>query len=224
MNAVEQADIDVKRVVKRHWGNRAAEFDAKPNHGLHSETQHQAWLDVLYRLTGELTIRALDIGCGTGFLTLLLAELGHNVTGVDFAPEMLELARQKASQAGLVVEFRQGDVEELEDPDDSYDLIVARHLIWTLPNPARAVHEWQRVLKPGGRLALVEGNWGTPTAISEYEEIRSRLPFYGGIPSDQMTQFLQAEGLRNVVVQPLMDATLWGEEPQRPRYLVIGEA
>ncbi len=224
MNAVEQANVDVKQAVKQHWGNRAAEFDAKPNHGLHSETQHRAWLDVLYRLTGALTIRALDIGCGTGFLSLLLAELGHTVTGVDIAPEMLELARQKAAQSGLHAEFRLGDAEELEDADDSYDLIVARHLIWTLPNPAQAVHEWQRVLKPSGRLALVEGNWGTPTTISEYEEIRSRLPFYGGLPSQQLTQFLQAEGLRNVVVQPLMDATLWGEEPQRPRYVVIAEA
>ncbi|CCF83128.1 class I SAM-dependent methyltransferase [Nitrolancea hollandica] len=224
MSAVEQANMDVKRVVKQHWGNRAAEFDAKPNHGLHSDTQHRAWLDVLYQLTGALTLQALDIGCGTGFLTLLLAELGHNVTGVDIAPEMLELARQKATQAGLAVEFRLGDAEKLEDTDDSYDLIVARHLIWTLPNPAQAVREWQRLLKPGGRLALVEGNWGTPTAISEYEEIRSRLPFYGGLPSEQLTQFLQAQGLRNIVVQPLMDATLWGEEPQRPRYLVIAEA
>lgn len=224
MSAVEQAAMDVKRVVKQHWGNRAAEFDAKPNHGLHNETQHQAWLNVLHQLTGPSPLRAIDIGCGTGFLTLLLAELGHAVTGVDLAPEMLELARQKAAQTGLTAEFRLGDAEGLDDPDGSYDLIVARHLIWTLPNPSQAVKEWQRVLKPGGRIALVEGNWGTPTVISEYEEIRSQLPFYGGIPSEQLTQFLQAEGLQHVVVQPLMDPVLWGEEPQRPRYLVVGEA
>jgi ubiquinone/menaquinone biosynthesis C-methylase UbiE len=97
------------------------------------------------------------VGCGTGFLTLLLAELGHNVTGVDIAPEMLELARKKAAQAGLDVELRLGDAEVLEDPDGRYDLIVARHVIWTLPNPAQAVREWLRVLKHDGRLALVEG-------------------------------------------------------------------
>jgi len=159
MSKLESADTDVKSLVRQHWDNRAPEFDNKPNHGIHSELQRQAWLDVLNRLAGPSPLRVLDLGCGTGFLTLLLAKLGHNVTGVVLAPEMLILARRKAAQARLNVELRLGDVEGLDDLDGTCDLIVARHLIWTLPNPAQAVREWLRVLKRGGRLALVEGEW-----------------------------------------------------------------
>lgn len=68
---------EIKRVVKAHWNDRAATFDDQPHHGLHSPAQREAWLAVLRRLTGGWALRVLDIGCGTGFLTLLLAELSH---------------------------------------------------------------------------------------------------------------------------------------------------
>lgn len=222
MNQIEHmGDDDVKNLVRQHWGGRAADFDERSHHGLHSVEQHRAWLAVLADLTGSTPIRVLDVGCGTGFLSLLLAELGHQVTGVDLTEEMIDLALQKAEKLGLDVEFRIGDAEQLSDADEVYDLIVARHLIWTLPNPTAAVREWTRVLQSGGRLALVEGNWGSNPAV-EYEQIHQRLPFYGGQPSERLTQFLAAEGFRDVIVKPLMDEVLWGEKPQYPRYLVTG--
>lgn len=217
--------LKVKDVVKQHWGNRAATFDERPNHGIHDESQRRAWLEVLSNFVGTAPLRVLDLGCGTGFLSLLLAELGHDVTGIDVAPEMLQLARQKSTAARLDVEWRLGDAESLTDADDSYDLIVARHVIWTLPNPGPAVQEWRRVLRSRGRVGLVEGHFrssGPSPMQADYEPIYEYLPFYGGASAEELAAFLTDQGLEEVSIEPLMDAALWGGEQQRERYLASG--
>ncbi len=101
----------------------------------------------------------LDVGTGTGFLALLLAELGHDCKGIDLAPGMVEQARDLARQRGVAVRFEVGDAESLAEADAAYDLVISRNLLWTLPDPRRALLDWRRVLKPGGRLLLVDGDW-----------------------------------------------------------------
>ncbi|MBP1993355.1 class I SAM-dependent methyltransferase [Paenibacillus eucommiae] len=223
MGRFELNEIEIKGLVKQHWNARAAEFDQVPQQGLHNKAQHQGWLHIWNELTGDKKLRVLDLGCGTGFLSLMLAELGHQVTGVDFAQEMLSMARWKAEQANLSIEFRFEDAESLHLPDGGFDLVVARHLIWTLPNPAKAMGEWWRMLKPDGRIALVEGQWDHQDNKSDYELIRGRLPFYSGQPSDQLAALLKQQGFTSVIVEPLMDAALWGETPTQDRYIVIGQ-
>lgn len=152
-------------VIRAHWDRRAAKFDKRGGHGLVSDEQREAWHDLLSRLVGRAPQRALDVGCGTGFLALRLAELGHVVTGVDLSAQMIEQARAKADQAALEIEFRVGDAAHLDSADKAYDLVVARHVIWNLPDPERGVAEWLRVLRPGGRLLLVEGKWADNEAL-----------------------------------------------------------
>src|SRR5262249_25406880 len=149
----------ITEVIRHHWDRRAATFDTETGHGLVSEEQRRAGLGVLGRLGGEPPRRALDVGCGTGFVALRLAELGHTVTGVDLSPQMIGQARRKAVREGLTADFHVADAASLELPAATLDLVVARHVIWNLPDPAQAVNEWVRVLRPGGRLALVEGKW-----------------------------------------------------------------
>ncbi|MGH2487523.1 MAG: class I SAM-dependent methyltransferase, partial [Ktedonobacterales bacterium] len=78
-------DVAIKRLVQQHWSRRAPTFDEGLTHALHSEAQREAWLAVMRELAGSRPLRVLDLGCGTGFLALLLAGLGHTVTGLDFA-------------------------------------------------------------------------------------------------------------------------------------------
>ena len=225
----------VKDLVREYWAGRASTFDAAPNHGLHNDEQRMAWLarvrgwwrrsgrddwSISSRATAECgtcALDALDVGCGTGFLALLLAEVGHRVTGVDAAEEMLALARDKATRAGLLASFQRGDAEALPLPAASFDLLVERHVIWTLPEPSVALAEWARVLRPGGCLVLVEGDWqgsGTPA----YEPIRDALPLYGGRPAGELAAFVAQQGFVDVEIEPLMDGVLWGSEPERERY------
>lgn len=208
----------VKAIVRQFWARRAPEFDSEADHILHSEGQRRAWLALLGSFCERVPARVLDVGCGTGFLARLYADLGHRVTGIDLSPEMIEIARQK----GASVEFRVGDAESTLEAADSYDLVVARHLLWTLPEPGRAVAEWLRVLRPGGRIALVEGHWGVGELSGEYGEIHTHLPFLGGEVGEKVAAFLRECGVREVGVLPLMDPVLWHEVPKYPRYVVVG--
>ena len=167
---------DVTHVIREHWDARAPTFDDDEEHGLFSEEQRRAWLELLASTVGAAPLRVLDVGCGTGFLALRLAELGHSVTGVDLAERMLERARAKAEAADLSVDFRSGDAAALELGDETYDVVVARHVIWNLPDPRQGVAEWVRVLRPGGSLLLVEGKWAENDALARsYSRPLARL-------------------------------------------------
>ncbi|MCC7105671.1 MAG: class I SAM-dependent methyltransferase [Chloroflexi bacterium] len=216
----EQTPDEIKEIVRRHWAGRAATFDERPNHGLHGAEQRNAWLTAARGWAAQTAAGALDVldvGCGTGFLATLFARLGHRAVGIDAADEMLDLARTKASTEGLAVVFQRADAESLPFPDQSFDLLVERHVIWTLPRPSVALGEWTRVLRPGGRLVLVEGDWCS-ASHADYEPIRDALPLYGGRPATELARYLAVCGLVNVAEEPLMNAVLWGERPDRPRY------
>src|ERR1700687_952947 len=129
----------VKQQVAAHWDRRASQFDEDFCHWLGSP------------------LDALDAGCGTGFLSLELAARGHRVSGIDFAPAMLAAARRKAAAQRLSVRFEEGDAEQLPFAPGSFDLVISRHVLWTLPHPEAAIDEWIRVLATGGRLGIVDG-------------------------------------------------------------------
>lgn len=212
-----QSVEQVKEVVRRHWDGRAATFDEGASHGLLTDEQRAAWTDRVREWAGSEPVDALDVGCGTGFFALLLAGLGHRAVGVDFADAMLTRAREKAADAGLAIDFHSGDVENLPFDDGSFDFLIERHVIWTLPDPARALAEWARVLRPGGRLVLVEGNWRTP-GQADYAPIRDSLPLYGGRPAAEVETLVRANGFGRTQVEPLMTSELWIETPDRDRY------
>ena len=208
--------IDVaKQQVAAHWNRRAPHFDEDFGHSIRTPAERAAWdriLDLV--LAGRGTLDALDAGCGTGFLTFELAARGHHVTGVDFAPAMLAQARRKAAERGVSIRLEEADAEQLPYARGSFDLVISRHLLWTLPHPEAAVDEWIRVLRPGGRLVIVDGQFdGGGSAQSpesarmsaEYATIGDQLPFLGGRPREEVEALLKAHGLGNVGGDSLLD-------------------
>ena len=105
--------------------------------------------------------RALDVCCGTGDLALLLAQrVGPDgrVVGLDFTSEMLDIARRRAAAAGSapICRFVPGDAQLLPFADATFDVVTVGFGIRNVGEPARALREWRRVLRPGGRLAILE--------------------------------------------------------------------
>ena len=149
----EQTD-PVKQQVAAHWDRRAAHFDEDFGHSIRTAAERAAGDRIL-----DLTLpaaEALDIGCGTGFLSLELALRGHSVTNVDFAPSMIAQAQKKAAERHAVIRYEEADAEQLPFAAASFDIAVSRHLLWTLPHPEGAMDEWIRVLRPGARLIVVD--------------------------------------------------------------------
>ncbi|MGP4045700.1 class I SAM-dependent methyltransferase [Streptomyces sp. 2A115] len=187
------------------WDAESASFDDEPDHGLRDPAVREAWAA---RLRGWLPPRpsdVLDLGCGTGSLSLLASEERHRVTGVDLSPRMVDLARAKL--AGRDAAFLVGDAAAPPVGEQRFDVVLVRHVLWTLPDPGRVLAHWRGLLRPGGRLVLIEGVWGTVSPV--------------GISADRLTELL-APLAEDVRVERLSgDSLLWGREVADERYVVI---
>jgi ubiquinone/menaquinone biosynthesis C-methylase UbiE len=232
----------VKQQVAAHWDRRAARFDEDFGHSIRTRAERAAWdriLDLV--LAGRSALDALDAGCGTGFLSFELAARGHRVTGVDFAPAMIAEARRKAAARGGAIRFEEADAEQLPFPGASFDLAISRHVLWTLPHPEAAIDEWIRILRPGGRLVVVDSRLDPGVAppsgenartSPEYAAVGNRLPVLGGRSREQIEALLGAHGLVNVGSDPLLDLVAAQEQrmveegqphQSRRRYVVWGD-
>ncbi|WP_217207450.1 bifunctional 2-polyprenyl-6-hydroxyphenol methylase/3-demethylubiquinol 3-O-methyltransferase UbiG [Streptomyces sp. AC550_RSS872] len=188
------------------WDAAAADFDDEPDHGLRDPEVRRAWASRLRSWLPERACDVLDLGCGTGSLSLLAAEQGHRVTGVDRSPVMVDLARAKL--AGRDAAFLVGDAAAPPVGEERFDAVLVRHVLWTLPDPGRVLRHWRGLLRPGGRFVLVEGVWGS-TAPSV------------GIAADRLTALL-APLSGDVRVERLSDdARLWGKDVDDERYAAV---
>ncbi|MBC7268609.1 MAG: class I SAM-dependent methyltransferase [Streptomyces sp.] len=187
------------------WDARAAAFDEEPDHGLRDPAVRGAWAERLRSWLPGRGCDLLDLGCGTGSLSRLAAEQGHRVTGVDLSPAMVERARAKL--AGRDAAFLVGDAAAPPVGEQRYDVVLVRHVLWTLPDPARALRHWWGLLRPGGRLLLVEGVWGTVSPV--------------GIPADRLTALLEPLAGHIRLERLSGDPLLWGRTVDDERYAVV---
>ncbi|MFE6177570.1 class I SAM-dependent methyltransferase [Streptomyces sp. NPDC056464] len=186
------------------WDAAAATFDDEPDHGLRDPQARGAWASRLRSWLPEHACDVLDIGCGTGSLSLLAAEQGHRVTGVDRSPAMVDLARAKL--AGRDAVFLVGDAAAPPVGEERFDVVLVRHVLWALPDPGRALRHWRGLLRPGGRFVLVEGVWGTGT---------------DGIAADRLTELLAPLAGRLRVERLSDDERLSGKAVDDERYAIV---
>jgi len=113
--------------------------------------------DLIERLEVNAEDIALDAGCGTGVLTLPLAERAQRTVGLDLSPAMLEKLAAKTARQGLAVELREGSVLDLPFADEEFNVVTtAFMLLYLTPEEkSRAMAEIHRVLAPGGRLGCL---------------------------------------------------------------------
>ena len=185
------------------WDALADRFDDEPDHGLGDPVVRQAWTSLLQEVLPAPPARVVDLGCGTGTLSVVTAQLGHQVVGVDLSPRMLDRAADKAARCGVEVDLRVGDASS-PPVQGSFDAVVVRHVLWALPDAPAALDRWVDLLRPGGALVLVEGRWHTG----------------GGWSSDALLALVaartRAAGVRDLSGQ----AALWGCAVTDERYLI----
>jgi SAM-dependent methyltransferase len=157
------------------WNKAADTFDNEPDHGLGDGVVRTAWMALLRSHLPASPASILDIGCGTGSLSIVLAELGHHVMGIDLSPAMIARARQKAVSHGYAIQFQVMDAAFPKFEAQQFEVIVCRHLLWTLSDIGHVVQRWTDLLKPEGRFLLVEGFWNTGAGLHA-NEIVSALP------------------------------------------------
>src|SRR5438093_8860190 len=110
---------------------------------------------VIRSLAVEPGARVLELGVGTGLSLAAYPRHGH-VTGIDLAPDMLERAQDKVNRNGLRhVTLEQGDALNLSFPDDSFDYVMAFHVVSVVPDPRRMMAEARRVCRPGGVITII---------------------------------------------------------------------
>jgi ubiquinone/menaquinone biosynthesis C-methylase UbiE len=191
--------------TRQYWDNEAVTFDNEPDHGLRDPVVHAAWTNLLVNSLPSPPASVLDIGCGTGSLSLVLAELHYKVTGIDLSEVMIARAKAKTKAAGYSIPFKVMDAFKPDFAAQQFEVIVCRHLLWALPEPALALQRWSKILVPGGRLILIEGSWHTGAGLQSQQIIEALPPT-----------------LTMVTVKDLSDHShLWGSEVSDERYMVI---
>ena len=185
------------------WDAEAPAYDEPIDHGLSDPSVRRAWRDLLLALLPPPPGRVADLGCGTGTLSVLLADEGFEVTGVDFSPEMLARAVAKGGERASV-HFVRGDAAIPPLEAAAYDVVLCRHVLWALPDPAAVLERWGRLLRPGGRLVLIEGSWSTGA----------------GLTSEQTVALVRGVGREPTLTQ-LDDEAYWGRRTGDERYVVM---
>ena len=159
----------IKHRITHYWSHRAEAFQAQRIREFEDE-KHERWLAEFRRyIPHDRPLRVLDLGTGTGFFAFVFAAEGHEATGIDLTPDMIERAKETMSILGLEASFHVMDAEMPEFPPESFDVLVTRNLTWTLPHLREAYKAWYGLLKPGGVLVNFDADYYS--ALENEEEI-----------------------------------------------------
>lgn len=158
-----------KERIVHYWEKRSGDFLTHKREELHSAMAERWMKEIRAQLPAGERLRILDVGCGAGFFSVLLAKEGHRVTGVDLTPDMIENAKILAAEENADCEFIVMDAENVDFPDGTFDVVISRNLTWTLPHVRRAYRDWVRVLKKGGVLLNFDANYG----LSDFTDVSS---------------------------------------------------
>lgn len=207
----------LKEDIREYWSRRSETFDKAFGHRIPQGPEFDAWADAVRTHVGDRPLKVLELACGTGEVTNVLLSLGHDVTALDFSEAMLGVATAK-HKGRERLRFLMADAENTMEPDATYDLVVCRHLVWTLTQPEQALNDWFRVLKPGGRLLVFDGDWAKPTRMGRLasrlirvvDRFKGTDPFYDGAMSERHSRIMErlpfGEGLTVEKLVPLVEA------------------
>ncbi|MBP2132213.1 ubiquinone/menaquinone biosynthesis C-methylase UbiE [Methanomicrobium sp. W14] len=219
----------LKSEIADSWSAEADYYDSLVSHGVQTTEEKKLWIEAFRAVlpVKDRPLDILDVGCGTGAMGLILSEMGHNVTGLDISESMMDIGRKKAQNSSLSMIFQKGDAERPPFSDNTFDCVVNRHLLWTLPNPKEALDNWCRVIRPKGKVLVIDGLWDDgslstklkretsltvarivekhPHGESKYsDELSMSLPNLKGVPEEKAGEYFSEAGLEDISVKSLL--------------------
>ena len=237
-----------KERITNYWTKRSDSFMKQRRAELHSDMADK-WmkeLDVFLSKLPKDKLKILDVGCGAGFFSILLAKMGHEVTGIDLTPDMIVHSRELAEEEGVSCAFEVMDAENPDFPDETFDVVVSRNLTWTLPDAAGGYREWLRVLKPGGILLNADANYGAAdfadtaglpsnhahftvgdAMMMECEEIKRQLPVSSYIRPAWDLEILGKQGVSRFSIDLGISSRIYEKKDEfynpTPLFLICGQ-
>ena len=227
----EEEAEDIKDKVVTYWSKRAESFSEHKHEEIHSDKKRLWQEEFLRHFSANEKRSVLDVGCGAGFFEMVLSDFDFAVTGIDLTPEMIEKGKELLSRHGSKAHLMVMDAEKLDFPDDSFDLVISRNLVWTLPHPVESYMEWHRVLKPGGMLLVYDAEYAkgfhhydqmenlahknvTDAMVEECHDIYHMLSISAFDRPQWDQAVLRKIGYVNVVSDPKVGDRLYGEKDQ----------
>ena len=201
-----------KEEISNYWNQRSKGFARVRQEELESPMAERWLAEIRRNISLDKSIKILDIGTGTGFFSILLSRLGHEIIGVDFSKEMINEAKQLSIIYNQDISLYIMDAQNLDFEDHTFDLVISRNLIWNLTNPKKAYIEWIRVLKKGGILLNFDGEYTKEV----YEQASPTLPkehvhnYVEQTLLDQLNRINTTLPLKNEN-RPLWDVTILNE-------------
>lgn len=186
-----------------YWTGRAHEYSQLHMDSYVSEKRMVFAQQVALSIPPGEGLDALDLGCGSGFMSMILLDAGCKVTGIDFSKDMLERARENLAGKGYEAELLHMRAQQLDFPDESFDFIVSRNVTWMLEDVDTVYAEVMRVLKCGGVFLNIDANYGS--CFNE-ADARGEVPTH---PTQSLDQLRMRNDIARDLAITLVDRPLW---------------
>lgn len=192
--------MNIQASITRYWDGRARAYDAHQQRSDRHDADQAAWTRALVHALDDDVTDVLDLGTGSGYLAFLLADLGYCVTATDLSAGMLAVAGERAQHRATNDQynpvFALGDAIAPAFAPESFDAITNRYVMWTLRDPLAALLNWKNLLRPGGRLVIVDAPW-FPNGL-EANTTEGFVDHYGGTIANELP-LAQARSIQDTV-------------------------